>query len=344
MTKLYLLSEKVPRGDDSAELFNVEIAHFSDTNDMWFADYASTEHMCMKKESFKTLQFFENDSHKVKVGDGSLLVAVGTGDVAVKVKNADDSHCKYAITNVWYVLGIKKNLLSIGRAFERGIKIVFETGGKKILFYKNNKLVIYGLRENDKLYRLNFLPENKIIEANIATSTSLMDWHEKLGHVNFQTLRKMISSSCVYDLNVSSLSDVNPFCEGCVRGKQHRNPFPKEGATRAKAPGELIYADLNGKMSISSSGGAYYFLLLKDDYSRYCWVYFLKKKTDALNALQKFYAEVQIKIKGLRTDGGLEFCNKQVEQFLISKRINMNTLPLEHQSRMDILRGKTGLL
>ena len=58
-------------------------------------------------------------------------------------------------------------------------------------------------------------------------------------------------------------------------------------------PGEVFHADLCGKMSKPSIGGANYFLLLKDDHSRYCFVYFLKEKSDTIKKLKEFFAEVQ---------------------------------------------------
>ena len=79
----------------------------------------------------------------VKIGDGNLLTVAGIGDVDVKVRS-DGSCRKHTICNVWFVPGIKKNLLSIGRTSERGMKVIFETGGKRVLFCKNNQLIVDG--------------------------------------------------------------------------------------------------------------------------------------------------------------------------------------------------------
>lgn len=82
--------------------------------------------------------------------------------------------------------------------------------------------------------------------------------------------------------------------------------------------------DLCGKMPNQSIGGANYFMLFKDDYSRYCFIYFLKDKTNVLEFLQQFYADVRAdghEIKRLRSDCGLEFVNADVKAFLLSKGI-----------------------
>ena len=136
----------------------------------------------------------------------------------------------------------------------------------------------------------------------------------------------MITECSVNDLKISDVGKENPFCEGCILGKQHRNSFPKDEAVRAKNPRELFYADLCGKMSQSSIGGANYFLLLKDDYSKYCFVYFLKEKSDVLESLCKFYVDVRadnakINLIKFRSDCGKKFCNESVEKCLLAKGI-----------------------
>jgi len=77
-------------------------------------------------------------------------------------------------------------------------------------------------------------------------------------------------------------------------------------------------------MSTPSIGGSNYFMLLKDDYSRYCFVYFIKSKTEVLEKIKQFFADVQADshtIKKLRSDGGLEFCNEDVRKFLLEHSI-----------------------
>jgi transposase InsO family protein len=58
-----------------------------------------------------------------------------------------------------------------------------------------------------------------------------------------------------------------------------------------------------------------------DDFSRKVWVYFLKHKNDALTTLKQWKALVENqtgrKIKKLRTDNGLEFCNSDLVLFVL---------------------------
>jgi transposase InsO family protein len=54
-----------------------------------------------------------------------------------------------------------------------------------------------------------------------------------------------------------------------------------------------------------------------NDFSRKVWVYFLKHKNDALTAFKQWKALVENKttrkLKKLRTDNGLEFCNGEFD-------------------------------
>lgn len=77
---------------------------------------------------------------------------------------------------------------------------------------------------------------------------------------------------------------------------QHRTSFPKEQSAKAQVE-EVFHIDLCDKINQLSSGELYYFFfLLKDDYSRYCYLYFLKEKTEILNYFNQFYADVKMDI------------------------------------------------
>jgi transposase InsO family protein len=58
-----------------------------------------------------------------------------------------------------------------------------------------------------------------------------------------------------------------------------------------------------------------------DDFSRKVWVYFLNHKDDALTAFKQWKAlvenETDRKIKKLRTDNGLEFCNSEFNSLYV---------------------------
>lgn len=65
------------------------------------------------------------------------------------------------------------------------------------------------------------------------------------------------------------MSQDNPFSAGCVYRKQHCLSFPKRRARQASTPGETFHIHLYYKTSTPTLNAAYYFMLLKNDYSKY---------------------------------------------------------------------------
>lgn len=84
-----------------------------------------------------------------------------------------------------------------------------------------------------------------------------------------------------------------PPYEQCVVAKQTKSSFPSGTARRASSCLQLIHMDLCGPMSEESLGDNKYFFLLVDDYSKWCWVYFLKNKSEAFQKFQNFHTLVE---------------------------------------------------
>lgn len=76
---------------------------------------------------------------------------------------------------------------------------------------------------------------------------------------------------------------------------------------------DYIHFYLWGFTQELSLGGARYFVSIVDDYSIWVWIYTLKQKDQVCEKFKEWKAlvENQIgkKIKKLKTDNGLEYCN-----------------------------------
>lgn len=117
------------------------------------------------------------------------------------------------------------------------------------------------------------------------------------------------------------------FCEGCVFGKQHRETY-RTRTVKPKNPGEIISGDLCGPMEYISLGGSRYCLVLKDYYTKFRRVFFLKDKTEVADCLEMFFNECQTAghiVKVFMSDGGTEFCNVKVRKILSDRGITMRT-------------------
>jgi hypothetical protein len=82
-------------------------------------------------------------------------------------------------------------------------------------------------------------------------------------------------------------------CQSCVQSKQPQKPH-KVAKDRHLAPLELIHSDICEMNCVLTEGGQRYFMTMIDDASRYCYVYLLKTKDEALNCFKNYKAEVKI--------------------------------------------------
>jgi hypothetical protein len=97
-------------------------------------------------------------------------------------------------------------------------------------------------------------------------------------------------------------------CQSCVQYKQPRKPH-KAAEERYLSSLELIHSDICEMNGVLTEGGQRYFMTMIDDVSRYCYVYLLKTKDEALNCFKTYKAEVENqlekKIKRFRSVCGM---------------------------------------
>jgi hypothetical protein len=71
-------------------------------------------------------------------------------------------------------------------------------------------------------------------------------------------------------------------CHSCVQSKQPRKPHTVT-EERNLAPLELIHSDLCEMNGVLTKGEKTYFMILIDDATRFCYVYLLQTKDEALD-------------------------------------------------------------
>ncbi|KAK0608121.1 hypothetical protein LWI29_025797 [Acer saccharum] len=139
-------------------------------------------------------------------------------------------------------------------------------------------------------------------------------WHMRLGNMSERGILELSKRNLLNGDQVNKLD----FCECCVLGKQHRISFNTAQHT-SKQILEYVHSNLWGPSKVPTHGGNRYFLSLIDDHSRKVWIYLLKSKDQAFESFKawKRLAENQTskKLKVLRTDNGLEFCNMEFNSF-----------------------------
>ena len=99
-------------------------------------------------------------------------------------------------------------------------------------------------------------------------------------------------------------------------GKHLEQSYEKGKERRETKPLGLVHYDFIGPLPTPSYGGSMDVLTFIDDYSRFCWVYFLKLKFEVFEQLKVWDAVVENqsgkKIKVLRIYNGKEYVNKNL--------------------------------
>jgi transposase InsO family protein len=135
-----------------------------------------------------------------------------------------------------------------------------------------------------------------------------------LCHINFGSMSRLSTMSLIPNITIVKGSK----CHSCVQSKQPRKPH-KAAKERHLEPLELIHSDLCEMNGVLTKGGKRNFMTLIDDASRFCYVYLLRTKDEALDYFKIYKAEVENqlerKIKRLSSDRGGEFFPKVFDDF-----------------------------
>ena len=122
-------------------------------------------------------------------------------------------------------------------------------------------------------------------------------------------------------------------CDTCNKQKSQHSAPPTVGI-RTEHPFDKIHSDLSGRFNTPTLGKNEYYMTFVDDYTRYCWIYLLKSKDQALLAISNFWQFTQTQfrktIKELHSDNGTEYVNQNVSLFLQKNGTIHTTSPPHH--------------
>ena len=97
-------------------------------------------------------------------------------------------------------------------------------------------------------------------------------------------------------------------CQGCILGKHPEHKFERASHERTSAPLELIHSDVFGPFTHISMSQSKYALTFIDYFSMYCWVYFLKHRSEFFGLFKVFKDLVENqsgrRLKILRSENG----------------------------------------
>ncbi|GJZ55840.1 retrovirus-related pol polyprotein from transposon TNT 1-94, partial [Tanacetum coccineum] len=112
------------------------------------------------------------------------------------------------------------------------------------------------------------------------------------------------------------------------KGKHHRASFKTKRSFSINKSLHLLHMDLFGPVKPQTISHNKYTLIIVDEYSRYTWVFCLKKKSEAADCIMSFIKKMEnlneVRVKELRSDNKTEFRNHKLEELCDEKGISQN--------------------
>lgn len=305
----------------------------SNDKDSWYVDNGATSHVTNRGDQYVSFEYF-SESHRVMTANGENIEAIGKGSIQVKA-DINGQNETITLTNVWFVPCIQRKLFSVLAAQDLCENSSFESSTRSCLLKVDGKTKLVGTRDKyGGLYKLKIQVIKPKVEINqLSVTNQLQLYHERLGHQNKRHVKRVMQREFAMQFKSENNKEV---CEGCVYGKTHRRTFgTRERTTRL---GELIHTDVCGPFVYSISKYRY-FVLFKDNFTRFRYVYFLRQKSEVQARLKDFLAEAKTSghvIQELLSDNGGEFDNEQVRstlrKFGIKQRLTMPYTPEQNGS------------
>jgi hypothetical protein len=160
-------------------------------------------------------------------------------------------------------------------------------------------------------------------------------WHSRLCHLNFGSMFRLSTMSLIPNFSIIKGSK----CHSCVQSKQPQKPH-KVAEESQLAPLELVHSDICEMTGVLTEGGKRYFMTLIDDATRFCYVYLLKTKDEALNCFKIYKAEVETQLEKRSNDLGPI---KEVNISLTILTYSVRNMTLFMRGRLPIHPNQTGL-
>nr|GEV46193.1 hypothetical protein [Tanacetum cinerariifolium] len=288
------------------------------------SDYSKGDNACTSNPMEPTIKRFPNSTFSLFMG----TVRFENDHVAAIMGFGDLQWGNILITRVYFVKGLGHNFFSVGQFCDSNLEVAFR---RNACFVRNLEGVDLLKRDHStNLYTINLhemASASPICLMAHASSTKSWLWHQRLSHLNFDTINDLARN----DLVASFLKfkyHKEHLCPSCEQGKSKRASHLPKPVPNSRQRLHLLYMDLCGPMRIASTNRKRNVLVIVDDYSCYTWVHFLRSKDEAPEVIIKFLKRITVLLQSpviiIRTDSGTKFKNQVLKEYF-------DTVGISHQ-------------
>src|SRR5882762_7004511 len=305
-------------------------------------DSGTTSHIHSNHANFKSLKSSSSGSIN-GFKDGSRMIQ-GHGEAQLYAQLPTGGQSLLKLQSTCYMPNSTPTLISVPRLDEAGCYTLFGNG--RCVTFENRdsgkllhdaltkgKVILTGTKGTDRLYHLDKPRRSKESSYSVTRSpmSKLEQLHYSLGHLNYYAIKAMVKKGLIKGVTLSKkeLSITPPMCAACAKGKATRASFPASKSGHADKVLGLVHSDLWGPAPVQTITGTRYVITFTDDKSRWTWVAFLKRKSEAFTAFKEWLQYVEkhtgLKLLVFRTDNGGEFLSEEWKKFLKDRGIRHET-------------------
>ena len=285
--------------------------------DVWIGDSGAGKHMTPRREWFSTYTPLPPGRVMVEMGDKTMKSSVSVGTVPIVTNKG----MELELAQVLHVPELGHNLFSLREVTKR--KFIIQMIDDDIFVFNNFETILTGRDSGESCYIMDFSVKSTssaLVAKPIAPSIEV--WHQRFGHTNYATVKRMIREGHVDGLICGSCNPPE-FCEACILGKMTRKSF-ETSFKRAEEPGELFHFDIAGPFEVKSISGASFLSVFVDDLSGMTFAFAIKAKSDIVYSIMKVISIAKssnLQKKRVRSDNALEFRSQATENLLLQHGI-----------------------
>uniref|UniRef100_A0AAV1UMW7 Uncharacterized protein n=1 Tax=Peronospora matthiolae TaxID=2874970 RepID=A0AAV1UMW7_9STRA len=266
--------------------------------------------------------------YEIAMADGESLRLTRVGSVRLEVL-ARGLKVTVTLTKVYLAPRLAKNIVSYGKLERKGFALVYD-GNKRALARRSDGTVVFDVAiDSNVLYvkttatRERHRAGDAIVAALEARAmdgdaddmheASLLHWHQRLGHLAFDTIERMARDP---SSGIRLTSNKRMACVSCLEGKQTSNTQSQQDSGTNSPIDRIngvICSDLKGPMTPQDRLGNRYMVNFIDHKSNYCRVLLARTKDAAAKQFEAFLVHFEklfgFKVHVLRTDGEGEYAN-----------------------------------
>ena len=290
-----------------------------DISSVILLDTGCSQHTFCNKTDFKEIRYFQphETSHGITGIGKTFFQPVGVGTVKIDCSVGGRRHQQAGqpvmktlyLTNALYCPSLQANLISASQLLDKDIKISLTKSGC-VIAAPDGDIAAEARAEHGLFLLTTWSDQQRALAAYSSSNDPIHRlWHERMGHLGMQNLKKLQSMSTGLDL--SHLPHEDCTCEACLRGRMRDVPHRESLARNAK-PYEVIFSDVEGPMSVTGHEGSRFFVTFLDACTKESEVFLIKYKSEVPAMFRRYKASKERPNEGrvihrFHSDGGGEY-------------------------------------